>query len=228
MGSMSWEEPGARGKPGCLAAAAASVALLVLAPFVALVRWWRRLRRGPEALVRWRTGHGRPFATIDVTVDVPLDAAARARRELVDALVRLAEHLRRPDDLYHLLWREAGEEETGMVAVGPTPQGLAQRLDTSLSHRSYERRTQLWLTLPSDTRLAELVDPWQFDPEAGGAAVELLRRIDPRWAMESSFARGTTSVVYRLRLHLPPEAAEKTGEILTRLLKQLETPSPLN
>ena len=225
MDPMSDGERDPRGGPGCLAAALASAGLVVLAPFVALVRWWRRVRRGTGAVVRWRSERGTPFAVLDVTVDVPAEAEIRARRGLVDALVRVAEHLRRPDDLYDLVWREAGETESSLVAVGPTLQGLGQRLDIALAHRGSERRTQLWLTLPRGTHLAELVDPFDFDPEAEGAAVTLLRRAAPRWAMELSFARAVPSVLYRLRLHVPAGEVRRVEEILVRYRRQMEMPS---
>lgn len=213
--------PDGRGRPGCLWTAAASVALIVLAPFAALVHWWRRLRRGSEALVRWTVEESRPLAVIDLSVDVPAAGADRARRGLVDALVRLAERLRQPDDLYHLLWRAPGERETNLVAVGPTPQGLAERLDTALSHRSYERRTQLWLTLGGEVRLGEEVDPLRFDPEREGAPAGLVQRIGPRWAAELSFGRAMPSVLYRARLHVPAEAIERIEAVFSRYAQRL-------
>lgn len=210
------ERPGAPGKPGCLPAAAASVGLVVLAPFAAVVQWWRRLRRGRQVRLRWRVNGGQPLAVVDLAVDVPASSAGRVRRELVDMVVRLAEHLRRPDDLYHLVWRPTGESEPRLVAVGPTPQGLAQRLDTALSHRSYERRTQLWLTLPAGAHLAEVVDRSSFDPEQDGAATSLLRDAVPRWAMELSFALSTSSALFRLRLHVPIGELRTIEGILAR------------
>ncbi len=225
METMNVASPKTGGKPGCLPAAAAWTALVVLAPIVALVQWWRRFRRGGEARVRRRINGGQPLAVVDLTVDVPASSAGRARRELVDALVRLAEHLRRPDDLYHLVWRPAGESEPRLVAVSPAPQGLAQRLDTALSHRSYERRTQLWLTLPVGAHLAGLLDPLSFDPEHEGAAAVLIERTGPRWALELSFARGTPAVLYRLRLHVPDGEIATVEAILSRYERRLAAPT---
>ncbi len=218
---MNGETPSSGRRVGCIPAAVAWVLLVVLAPFAAVVRSWRRLRRGTLARVRWAVEAGEPLAVVDLTVDVPSAMANRARRNLVDAVVRVAEELRRPDDLYNLIWREATGSEAILDAVGPRPQELAQRLDTALSHWGFDRRTQLWVTLPRGVYLGELVDPLVFDPEAEGAAAELFGRSVPRWAMEVSFARGSPSTVYRLRLHVPGEAAGAVEDILSRLRERL-------
>ena len=69
--------------------------------------------------------------------------------------------------------------------------------------------------------LAEVVDPLVFDPERPGESEDLVLQVRPRWAMVSVFARSGPSVVYRLRLHLPPSAADTVDSVVTRLSASL-------
>jgi len=211
------------GVRGCAVAILAWPLLVVMAPFAALVRWWQRRRRGTGTRVEWNLEDGAPLTVADLRADVPSTLTARARRHLVDAVVRLAEKLHDPGEGFALVWREAGSVETELVAVGRRPQELGQRLDTALSHRGFDRRTQLWLTLPAGAYLAEYVDPLVFDPEVEGAVKELLGHTDPLWAMEITFARGSPSTLYRIRFHVPARAREVVTGVLTGLRERLET-----
>lgn len=202
---------------GCLRVAVGSVLLVILAPPAALVRWWRRRRRGDDVRVARRDLGGTPLLVLELRLDAPTSREVEARTALIDALVRLAEELRSPNDVYHLVFRRPAEPESDLVGIGPQPQELAQRLGIVLSHRSSAGRTQLWLTLPRSVHLAEVVDPVAFDPDRRGAPADLILEAHPRWAMISSFARIGPSVVYRLQLHLPRPAADAVGAIVDRL-----------
>jgi len=223
MAVMQRKEPDPGRTAGCVSMAGAWVLLILLAPFAAAASSWRRLRRGAAPRVGWVTGTDGRLATIDLRVDIPSATAARARRDLVDAVVRIAEKLRRPDDVYNMIWREAGESAASLTAVGPKPHELAEELDTSLSHRVFDRRTQLWMTLPRGVFLAELVDPLDFEPEADDAATELFGRLAPRWAMEISYARSSPSTLYRVIFHVPEEASGAVCAILERFRARLHT-----
>lgn len=210
-----------RGRGGCLRVALGSVLLLILAPLAALVRWWRRWRRGYDVRVARRDLGGVDLSGIELTLDSPLSREVETRTALIDALVRLAEEVRRPDDVYHLVFRRPTEPEADLIAVGPQPQELAQRLGIGFSHRSSVGCTQLWLTLPRAVHLAEVVDPFAFDPERPGAPADLILEARPRWAMVTSFGRTGPSVVYRLQLLLPPSSAAVVDSIVARLAASL-------
>ncbi|MCG6964580.1 MAG: hypothetical protein LJE95_15100 [Acidobacteria bacterium] len=206
---------------GCVRVGVGSLLLLVLAPPAALVRWWRRQRRGHQLRIVRRDLGGTTFSRIELTVDAPLSRELEVRAALIDALVRLAEGVRLPDDVYHLVFRRSIETEADLVGIGPQPQELAQRLGIAFSHRASTGRTQLWLTLPRTVHLSEVVDPIVFDPERPGASEDLVLQARPRWAMVSVFARSGPSVVYRLRLHLPPSAVGTVDAVMTRLSASL-------
>ncbi len=210
-----------RQRGGCLRVALGSVLLVMLAPAAALVRWWRRRRRGNDVKVWRREPERATLAGLELTVDAPLAREVEARTALIDALVRVAEELRRPDDVYHLVFRRPSEPEADLVAIGPQPQELAQRLSIVFSHRASQACTQLWLTLPRGVHLAEVVDPVAFDPEQSVAAADLMLTASPRWAMVSSFARTGPSVVYRVRLHMSPPEVDAVNPILARLSEVL-------
>ena len=200
---------------GCLASAAAAPALLVLAPLAAVVRGWQAWRRGRD----WRieVDEGRNAAArqrLEVTADVPRASASGFPRRLTHALVRIAEVLRRPDDVHHLFYRIPGDDEGMLVPVGPQLQELGERIQLALGQSVLERRTTLWLTLPADRAVARLVDPSRDDPEAEGEPERLVARTAPRWAMAASRARSGPSVLYRLVLWVPEAHADSVAEIL--------------
>ncbi|NOZ77991.1 MAG: hypothetical protein GXP48_02180 [Acidobacteria bacterium] len=225
----------AAGKPprgGCLRAAAGAVFLVLLAPWAALVRTVRASRRGRGCHVRWQlagaSGHGasrREAGAIagdeswrlDLEIDAPLADEARVRTDLIDTLVRVAETLRRPDDVYNLVVRQRWDGEPRLIAVGPSLQRLAHRLERAFSHRDAERCTHLWLTLPVSRRLGQLVDPEGFDPEAGHALDRLIADTKPRWAAATSFGHTDVGVLYRVIL-----AATGDPDRLTPLFARLQ------
>ena len=198
-----------------------SVVLLLLAPFAAAARWWSRRRRGVDPRVGWELRSGRPFDSIDATVDVPAGREVEARTEIIDAVVRVAELLHRDDDVFHVVFRKPWEADATLVAVGPQPQELAERLAVSLGSRTLEGMTQIWLTLPAARHLGEVVDPARFDPESLGAPERLAASAAPRWAMTTAFVRRGPSAVFRLRLTVPPPSSDDVAAVFERLRRRL-------
>ncbi len=88
------------------------------------------------------------LARIDTTADVPSAAVEAFRRRLTETVVRVAEALRRPDDVYHLLARDPSAEETDVLPVGPQIQELAERLHLVLGRPPMAGRTAVWMALP--------------------------------------------------------------------------------
>ena len=213
--------PGERNGPGCLQVGLGTFALVLLAPWAALVRWWKSYRRGKEPRVEWGVDSTGELWSFDLTVDVTAVDELRSRTALIDTMVRIAETLRRPDDQYNLVFRAPWEAETRLIAVGPQPQELAQRLVMTLSHRSSERSTQIWLTLPRETRLGGIIDPFVFDPEAEGAPAALAAASRARWWAVTAFARTAPSIVYRVRLHVPGESGEAVRALVRRLADEI-------
>lgn len=211
---------GSEPRAGCLRSAAAAVGLAGLAPLAAAVRAVRVWRRGSEVRlgrVRGSLGDGGRLATIDLTADVPTGSIERFRRLLTETVVRVAEVLRRPDDVYHVIHRDRAADETIVLPVGPQLQELGDRFHLALTQGAMTGRTVLWLTLPRGRRLVEIVDPFGYDPEQPGEPEGLLRTSDMRWAMVSAHApRGPSSLV-RLVLYVPRESATRVEAILDRL-----------
>ncbi len=214
-------------RPGCLRAAAGALLLILLAPWAALVRLWRVLRRGHDGRIRWTiTGAPGPDGTdgwwrLDLEINVPLAAGTGTRTGLIDTLIRIAETLRQPDDLHNLIVQQRGDEEPRLIAVGPSLQQLAERLERSFSHRDAERCTHLWLTLPRSRRLGRLVDPMRFDPEGDGALDRLVADTSPRWAAATSFGQTGAAVVYRVIL-VAAGNRDRVRTLLERLKTKIE------
>ena len=211
------ETPG-RSK-GCLVTLTGTIALVAMAIPVSLVRWWRARRRGDDLRTSldaqpFPTAEERAYRKFDLTVDVPRALQSGFHRDLTDAVVRVAEELRLPDDVYHLVYRLPWEDEPVVMAVGPQIQELGERFSLALSQGALEGRTALWLNLGRGRRLAEVVDPIHYDPEAEGEPEALLASSRPRWAMATSWARSGPSLVLRMILVVPPEANERILALL--------------
>ena len=111
--------PGAR---GCVRTALALVALPFVAPAAAAVRQWRRMNRGTELRSTLET---LPFETtgdeaaqsLDLTIDAPQSRAHGLQSRVTDAVVRVAESLRDPQDIYHLVYRLPWEHEPVLIPI---------------------------------------------------------------------------------------------------------------
>ncbi len=192
--------------------------MVILAPIALAVRTFGRLRRGKGTRLRRDSS---PFTDgltrIDLNIDVPQGEVDRLRPVLTDVVVRIAEALRRPDDHYHLVYREAAVDETTVLPVGPQLQKLGERFHLVMSQAAMARRTALWLTMGRDRRLIELVDPFSYDPEAEGEPEALLERAGMRWGMATSFAPTGSSTVFRVVLFVSDEAVPHIGTLISRL-----------
>jgi len=207
---------------GCLQAVTGIVGLVVLSPLLLAIRLIRTWRRGSLLRVEW-TGRPDPSAgaesrrRFDVMVDAPNAQVTRIRTRLTDTVVRIAERLRSSDDVYHMVHRRTELAETTVLPVGPQLQELGERFSLSLAQRTLEGRMVVWLTLPRTRTAAEILDPFDYDPEGDGEPERLLTSADVRWGMAATFATTGAAVVYRLRFYLPGSA---TG--VERLLERLK------
>jgi len=206
--------PGGPGPGGCLTSVAGALVLAVIAPAVVALRRWRTWRRGPglrlEVASSTPAGEGR--RRLELGYDVPATAAPAFHRRLTDAVVRLAEDLRRPDDVYHLVYREAGDDEVVALPLGPRLQSLGERLHLLLSRSSTAGRTVVWLALGREPSLAEIVDPVACDPELETERERLLAAAD-RWAMASSWLVVGPSLLVRIVLVIPANAEDAVTAI---------------
>ncbi len=211
--------PGAGNRgPGCLASVVAVAGVVVLAPMAAMVRAIRSWRRGGG--IRIRREHT-PFADatvrIDLDLDVPPEMKESCGRSLTDAVVRIAEALRRPDDVYHLIYREHAADESTVLPVGPLLQELGERFHLVLFQEALASRTCVWLTLARDKPVVQMLDPFEYDPEGSGEPEALLARSGMRWGMASTVAADGASVLFRLALFVPEQAVGRIDALLDRL-----------
>lgn len=211
--------PGSGRRSGCLSTMGGLAGIVVLAPVALAVRTARALRRGSET--RFRRGSS-PFdgglTRIDLEIDVVGAAIDAARRNLTDAVVRIAEVLQRPDDVYHLVFREGALDETTVLPVGPLLQELGERFHLAMSQTALAGRTAVWLTLGRDRRVIELLDPLSYDPETEGEPEALLARSGLRWGMASAFARSGPSTVFRVALFVPEDSVPRIDPLISRLI----------
>jgi hypothetical protein len=206
---------------GCLAAGAGFLALIAISPFALVIRSWRAWRRGGEVRSTLKT---RPFVSttgarnrIELALDVPAPAEPGFRRRLTDTVVRVAEALRRPDDVYNIIYRHPADPEPVVLAVGPQLQELGERFSLVLSQGVLSGRTVVWLTLPRDCALSEVVDPIACDPEAEGEPETLLAAPAARWSMATEWARVGASLMIRLILVVPTDAENRVKALLGSL-----------
>ena len=210
------------GPRGCLAVGAGVLALIVISPFALVIRSWRAWRRGDKVRSTVET---RPFEStaagarrrIDLTLDVPAAAEPGFRRRLTDAVVRVAEVLRRPDDVYNIIYRHPADPEPVALSVGPQLQELGERFSLVLSQGALAGRAVVWLTLPRDRTLSEVLDPLACDPETEGEPEALLATADARWSMATEWARVGPSLVIRLILVVPTDAETRVKTLLRSL-----------
>ena len=207
---------------GCLAAGFGAVALALLSPFVAAIRGWKAWRRGSEIRSSLEAASiprddGTDLKRLDLSVDVPSLAEAEFRRRMTDTVVRVAEALRREDDVYHLVYRLPWDEEPIAVPVGPQVQELGERFSLVQSQAGLVARTTVWLTIGRHHALAELIDPVAFDPESEGEPVGLQCRARVRWSVATAWVRNGASLVFRLIFVLPADKASRVAELIERL-----------
>jgi len=207
---------------GCLAVLAGIFTLALVSPFAVVIQRWRRWRRGDGLR---STIEVRPFNTsapdgrrwIDLTLDVPGSLEPGFRRRCTEAVVRVAEALRRPDDVYNVVYSRPGDSEPVVLPVGPQLQELGERFFLVLSHSPLSARTVVWLTLGRETPLSDVVDPMTFDPEAVGEPERLLASADARWAMATEWARVGPSLVIRLIVVVPIDSVHRVKTILAAI-----------
>jgi hypothetical protein len=210
------------GPAGCLRSAVGVAALAALAPFALAVRAIRSRRRGIETRIErtveaFAAGAGDQLARIDTSVDVPVAAVDAFRRTLTDTVVRIAEAVRRPDDVYHLLYRDRAAAETILLPVGPQLQELGERFFLVLNWGAMAVRTAVWLTLPRGRRLVELVDPFEYDPDDPGEPEALLARSGMRWGMATAFRSRGAAMLFRVVIVVPQESVQEVEALLDRL-----------
>jgi len=207
---------------GCLATGIGAAVLAALAPFVLAVQGWRKWRRGSDIrtnvnIESLTNSEGADLRRIDLSLDVPQPAEPGFRRCLTDAVVRVAETLRAPDDVYHLIYNLPWDEEPVAIPVGPKLQELGERFALVQSQGAMAGRTAVWLALGRDRALAEVVDLVTYDPEADGEPSGLLTHPDLRWSMATEWARVGPSLIFRLILVVPGEAERRVSPLLESL-----------
>lgn len=209
----------ATGRGGCLRALVAAPALVVLAPLAAGYRSWARRRRGSEIVVDSHSeAFERPEAgwtRVATTVDVP--QSVDGGRLITACVVRIAEGLGSGAEVFHLVHREPGRQETIAVPLGSTINDLAERLVLSCRRSILDGRTLVWPVLPRGRHVGEVIDPVAYDPEAPGEPENLLRTVPIAWALVLRRRRGSASTVFEMAFIVPEDHAEHVERAITRL-----------
>ncbi len=191
----------------------------MLAPVAALYRSWTRWRRGPEVVV---TSHIEAFerseagwTRVVASVDFPhsLDGGHLITR----SVVRIAENLGGDGEVFHLVHREPGRQETIVVPLGSTINDLAERLVLSCRRSILDGKTLVWPALPRGRHLGEFIDPVTYDPEALGEPEHLLQTAPITWALVLRRHRGAASTVFEMAFIVPDRQAECVETVVTRL-----------
>lgn len=205
---------------GCLSYAFGFLALMVLAVPAALLRTWQAWRRGADWRIGWTcrpvTASGNRIR-IDLETDIPLGDTGNFPKRLTDTVIRIAEHLRQPDDHYHHIYRDPAESDAILLPVGPQLQELGERMILAIRQTDLAHRTAVWLTLPARPAIAELVDPATYDPDAEGQPEGLVEDTDARWAMATEWARVGPSTIYHVILWVPEESASAVETLLEKI-----------
>lgn len=219
---MSDPRPGVGQRRGCVRGVIGFAGLALLAPFALATRTLAQWRRGSELRVGWtvaplETAEGQFVHRLDLTADVPHGRESAFRVALTDTVVRLAEVMRLPDDIYHLAVRYPELAETTLLPVGPQLQELGERFALTLAQGTLEGRTVAWLALPRRVAVSEVLDPFGYDPDASGEPDRLLTLPAVRWGMAATYVRTGPSVVHRILLYVPGSARSAVELLLGRL-----------
>jgi len=203
---------------GCLAGIGGFIGIVLLAPVALVIRVIRGWKRGRSTLVdRADSAFDGGLTRIDLRVDLASAGVNPFRATLTDVVVRIAETLRQPDDIYHLIFRDVAADETVVLPVGPQLQELGDRFNLVFSQASMAGRTAVWLTLGRGSRVVDVVEPSEYDPEADGEPEGFLARSAMRWGMATTFASDNVSTLFRVVLFVPSESLPSVNTILARL-----------
>ncbi len=212
-------DPGSPGRGGCLRVLAAAPVLAVLAPAVAAYRSWMRRRRGHDIVVSTQTvpfdGHQSGWAKISASIDIP--HSLDGRRLVTQCIVRVAELVGCTGEVYHLIHRESGRDETISVPVGTSINDLAERFVLSCGQSILDGRTLVWPALLRGHHLGEFLDPMTYDPEAPGEPDNALQKAPISWAMILKRRRGAASTTFSLVFIIPHQQRAKVEAAIHRL-----------
>lgn len=212
----NWPQPR---KPGCMATLGALLVLPVIAPLAAIFQQWRMWRRGGDIRVELavRDSECAGLSTVDCTWDVPRISEPGFGRRLTDVVIRVAEALRRPDDVYNVIYRLPTDTEPVALPVGPQLQELGERFFLVLNQGALARRTVVWLTLAREQSLSSVVDTAAYDPEMDGEPDGLMDHESIRWSMATERADIGPSLVIRIILKVPSDETDRVRDVLTAL-----------
>jgi hypothetical protein len=157
----------------------------------------------------------------DIALDSPEIRVRFVHRELTETMVRLAEALRTQDEAYHLVYRVPTEPESVALPIGPSIQALGDRFQIALGQHDLEGRTVVWLALPPGIHIAEVVDPFAYDPAADGEPHRLMRSVPAAWAVAIARGRGPASEITRLLMLVPEDRSTSVESLLDSLRTQL-------
>ena len=128
---------------GCLAVLAGMFTLVLVSPFAVVIQRWRRWRRG-SALIstievrQFNTASDSERRWVDLTLDVPVFVEPGFRRRFTESVVRVADTLRRPDDVYNVIYTLPGDPEPVVL-----PEQACSQRSWFFPHRSSVSRTGL-------------------------------------------------------------------------------------
>ncbi len=204
---------------GCLAAVTGIIVLVLLAPFVFVIRWWRRWRRGRETgfsvEVRPEEFAGsRGRSRLELTLDLPAPVDREVHRRVTARVVRVADGLSRPGDSYCAVYRLVDDPEPYLIPLGPQLQRLGDRFALTLAQGALAARNVVWLALGPGTPPVEVIDPVACDPEQPAELERLLLHDRARWTMASSWANVGPSWILRLVVVAPTPAVESAARLL--------------
>jgi len=156
---------------GCLVLASLPI-LAVTAPIVALKRNAAVRRRGERLLVALSRASFGELGRVRCELDVPGRRLAEVAEGLSGVVAEAAAALALTVGCVGIV----PEEEPVLVALAPLRDLVAGRVRWALGAGDAHRFPQLWVTLPSGTYLAQVVDPYVPFPVDEGVILGLLRQ----------------------------------------------------
>jgi hypothetical protein len=197
---------------GCLPTIVASVALFILSPVVAVIRYVQRRRRG--SAITTSLSKDLETGLIELRVDAPTQRGFEARRELTEHIVRVAESLSDTSISYHLAYREPHADSMALVSIGPQLQALGDRLQQGLGRSAWFNMNLVWLALPSTQPLGSVFDPANDDPKNEEAIWSTIRDARAVWAaMTTTRLTGVAELMHVRILTQPDNRTEVEHEL---------------
>ncbi|MCP4899558.1 MAG: hypothetical protein GY906_21545 [bacterium] len=194
------------------------IVMLVVSPFAAAIRTWRRRSRGD--LTEVSVGPSPGGDSVELTVDCPTARVIEARRCVTEAFVHFAQSTSKKG-AYHMVYREPVADESVLMPIGPQLQAFGDRFHQALAKSVWRGMRIVWLCLPRTQALAELIDEHHQDPAGEEMVSEICCDSRVQWAIVSLVEASDVGEVIQFSLVVPDECRIEIEKAVVLIRRRL-------